>query len=389
MTTPPTTTSSKLHLMVLLALLLLLVGPTLPLVCGEKTAGGGARTVVQDESGRRRLRRSPTTAAQRSRRRKLVSELFPTESGDELVRVFVGYNTPKGKHKLVQYAAAANAINITSTASLTASSHFAETVVSTATAAITTAGNKIKYFDKIGVVAVALTKSQLLELEREDLENNDIEYIEKDEIVTAYYAAPRLRRKRTRRQRRSRLLRSLEEQQQTQQQLEQAADNNKKYSPEYQYALGLTEALLEPAQEHQDSTTTTTTTTSTLEASPIYEMPANVTADASDTIATGADDGYGGGDGPGTTASTTTATTTGTIPMTGNCSSSKSFKIGIVDSGIFAGHPNLPCSGRSDATCIGKSFGTDDKWYKDRFGHGTSGLFGSAFFDVFLGLACA
>lgn len=56
----------------------------------------------------------------------------------------------------------------------------------------------------------------------------------------------------------------------------------------------------------------------------------------------------------------------------GNCQHPRAFRIGIIDSGVFAGHPNLPCSGPDDQGCLGRSFGTEDVWYLDRNGHGTS-----------------
>jgi hypothetical protein len=56
----------------------------------------------------------------------------------------------------------------------------------------------------------------------------------------------------------------------------------------------------------------------------------------------------------------------------GNCSNPDSFRIGLVDSGIYSGHPDLICKdGPDDPNCVGKSFGTDDPWQVDLNGHGT------------------
>lgn len=61
-----------------------------------------------------------------------------------------------------------------------------------------------------------------------------------------------------------------------------------------------------------------------------------------------------------------------TAASLGNCSDPNSFRIGLVDSGIYAGHPDLICKeGDDDPNCVGKSFGTDDSWHVDLNGHGT------------------
>jgi len=65
-----------------------------------------------------------------------------------------------------------------------------------------------------------------------------------------------------------------------------------------------------------------------------------------------------------------------TFPATSACSSESSFKIAIIDSGLQAYHPGIPCRyplDRPDANCVGKSFDLDesDLWYDPVMAHGT------------------
>lgn len=55
---------------------------------------------------------------------------------------------------------------------------------------------------------------------------------------------------------------------------------------------------------------------------------------------------------------------------TGKCNDPNSFKVGIIDTGIFAGHPDLSCSSPTDPHCKGKSFGTSASWWRDNLSHG-------------------
>jgi hypothetical protein len=57
--------------------------------------------------------------------------------------------------------------------------------------------------------------------------------------------------------------------------------------------------------------------------------------------------------------------------IVGKCSDPNAFRVGLVDSGIYSGHPDLLCkSSTNDPNCVGNSFGTDDPWHKDMNGHG-------------------
>jgi len=56
----------------------------------------------------------------------------------------------------------------------------------------------------------------------------------------------------------------------------------------------------------------------------------------------------------------------------GDCSSTNSLKVAIVDSGIYAGHQDLACTGPGSSNCVGESFGTIAPWYADQLSHGTS-----------------
>lgn len=57
----------------------------------------------------------------------------------------------------------------------------------------------------------------------------------------------------------------------------------------------------------------------------------------------------------------------------GDCSNARSFKVAIVDTGIYAGHPDLFCSSQNDRGCKGRSFGTSSSWFRDAVGHGEFG----------------
>jgi hypothetical protein len=55
----------------------------------------------------------------------------------------------------------------------------------------------------------------------------------------------------------------------------------------------------------------------------------------------------------------------------GKCTNPNAFRVGLVDSGIYSGHPDLLCkSSTDDPNCVGESFGTEDPWHKDMNGHG-------------------
>jgi hypothetical protein len=59
---------------------------------------------------------------------------------------------------------------------------------------------------------------------------------------------------------------------------------------------------------------------------------------------------------------------------TGVCSDPTSFKIGLVDSGIDASHPDLACTSVGNAqraTCVGTQYGTSLAWNKSQDMHGT------------------
>lgn len=57
------------------------------------------------------------------------------------------------------------------------------------------------------------------------------------------------------------------------------------------------------------------------------------------------------------------------------CSDESSFKVAIIDSGLEAAHPDIPCLPIDDdmTNCIGKEFGLgdEDKWYDPAVSHGT------------------
>ena len=64
------------------------------------------------------------------------------------------------------------------------------------------------------------------------------------------------------------------------------------------------------------------------------------------------------------------------------CNNPNSFKIAIIDSGLQADHPDIPCSslGDSSTNCIGASFGVglSDVWHRPSNSHGKK-AFNSAF----------
>ena len=60
------------------------------------------------------------------------------------------------------------------------------------------------------------------------------------------------------------------------------------------------------------------------------------------------------------------------------CRDKASFKVGIIDSGLAAGHPDIPCLDldNPDTNCLGQSFGlgNEEYWYAPSDAHGTYGL---------------
>jgi len=52
------------------------------------------------------------------------------------------------------------------------------------------------------------------------------------------------------------------------------------------------------------------------------------------------------------------------------CASEDSFKIAMIDSGVYGDHPDLPCSPPNDPQCVGREFGSVPPWYQDLRGHG-------------------
>lgn len=57
-------------------------------------------------------------------------------------------------------------------------------------------------------------------------------------------------------------------------------------------------------------------------------------------------------------------------PSSMACETPSTFRIAVIDSGVYSGHLDLPCGGYDSKGCIGRSFGVSSPWYSDLNGHG-------------------